>query len=244
MTEKCSLSVSVVIPLYNEERVLSGLIEKCIDILSNDFSDFELILINDGSTDKTCEILSNYSINDSRIVVLENYINLHCAISVQRGLVAATKDFVIHDASDLSLAVEDIRSLVEKTNGLDVLILERDSSRGYNFWRRLTSFGNRFIRKILYWSYLDGIEDMNFTQIYNTKSLKSIMPLAKSPAFTTPEMIMRAKLLNLKVDTIKVKYHARTDGEGSVGKPHDILWTIYDMLRFRLKLLLGEIKRN
>jgi len=62
------------------------------------------------------------------------------------------------------------------------------------------------------------------------------MPLAKSPAFTLPEMILRAIKLNLNVHAETVAYRSRPSGKGAFGKPHDVLWTLYDMLRFRLKV--------
>ena len=61
--------ISIVIPVYNEEKYLS----RCLNtVLSQTFSSFELIIVNDGSTDKTGEILSEYSLRDSRIFVINS----------------------------------------------------------------------------------------------------------------------------------------------------------------------------
>jgi undecaprenyl-phosphate 4-deoxy-4-formamido-L-arabinose transferase len=95
---------------------------------------------------------------------------------------------------------------------------------------------NRLLLKILFPRAVRGISDLNYTQIYNTEILSKITPLAKSPAFTTPEMFLRAKYLNLNVKTRLVEYNPRLSGKGAFGKPHDILWSLYDMLRFRVKL--------
>ena len=65
------------------------------------------------------------------------------------------------------------------------------------------------------------------------------MPLAKSPAFTTPEIIMRARISGLNIQLRDAVFHARQNGESSLGKLHDILWTIYDMVRFRQLIWMG-----
>ncbi len=77
---------------------------------------------------------------------------------------------------------------------------------------------------------------MNYTQIYKKNIINKIIPIAKSPAFTTPEMIIRARYLKLSVKTVTARYYPRSIGEGAFGKPHDILWSLYDMVRLRLKL--------
>jgi len=60
------------------------------------------------------------------------------------------------------------------------------------------------------------------------------MPLAKSPAFAQAEMILRAKYQKARIKPIAVEYHARSSGRGALGGIHDILWSLYDMFRFRL----------
>jgi undecaprenyl-phosphate 4-deoxy-4-formamido-L-arabinose transferase len=141
----------------------------------------------------------------------------------------------VHNAVDLPLAPGDIAGLVRGMNGCDLLILQRSTYAGYMKWRIVTSLINRLLLKILFPRAVKGMVDLNFTQIYRTEIIPRIIPLAKSPAFTTPEMIIRAKYLKLNVKTALVDYKPRLTGKGAFGKPHDILWSLYDMLRFRVK---------
>jgi len=202
--------------------------------MERDFEDFELILIDDGSTDGTGELLDELGKKyNKRICVLHNNINLNVGVSIQRGMMVSTRDFLIHNGIDFPLAADEIKNLVDIGKDYDLLVMERRSSAGYILWRHITSLVNRLLRRLLF-PFLSGqIVDMNFTQIYRRSIIKEILPLAKSPAFTTPEMIFRAKLLNLRIKSVIVDYKARPAGTGALGKPHDILWTLYDMLRFR-----------
>jgi glycosyltransferase involved in cell wall biosynthesis len=241
MPEKNYESISLVLPVKNERNLLEPTVRHCVQVLSRDFADFELILIDDGSTDGTDDIMDNLAKNDERIHVLHNFINLNVGISVQRGMAVATKDFIVHNAVDLPLSVEDIARFIYHIKECDMLVFERKSYAGYTVWRWIISKINRMFLRVLF-GY-GKIKDMNFTQIYRRNIIPAISPLARSPAFTTPEMILRANRLGLRVKSITVDYQPRTTGKGAFGKPHDILWSFYDMLRFRLKVW-KKLKRD
>ncbi len=230
---KCAESISLIVPVYNEGEMLEGVIKGCIETLEKDFKDFELILIDDGSADGTGDLMDKIAAGNKRVKVLHNLVNMNVGISVQRGFASATKTYVVHNAVDFPLAVSDIRPLVEKMDGVDVLVLERTSYAGYTLWRWVTSKANRLLMRLIYRA--GGIRDMNFTQVYRREVLPSIMPLSKSPSFTTPEMIIRAIRSGLNVKGEPVRYIPRSAGKGAFGRPHDMLWSFYDMLRFRLR---------
>lgn len=231
MDEKIPDSISFILPVYNEANIIEDAVKHCMELMSRHFSDFEMIIIDDGSTDGTGEILERLAQGDKRIQFLKNNINLNVGISIQRGMVIATKKFVVHNAVDLPLSVEDTAELIRHAADCDVLVFERRSYGGYTLWRKITSKINRAFLRILF-GYT-GIRDMNYTQIYKRDALHKIMPLAKSPAFTTPEIILRAKRLGLRIKSITVDYQPRTVRKGAFGKSHDIFWSLYDMLRFR-----------
>lgn len=241
MEEKITESISLVLPVYNESNLLGSTVRRCIEVLSRDVADFELILVDDGSTDGTGDEMDELAKSDERIHVLHNIINLSVGIAVQRGMASATKDFIVHNAVDLPLSVEDIAKFIQHAKDCDILVFERKSYAGYTSWRWITSRINRILLRALFGS--TDIWDMNFTQIYRRNIIPKILPLAKSPAFTTPEMILRAKRLGLHVKSLVVDYQPRTSGKGAFGKPHDILWSMYDLFRFRLKVW-NKLKRD
>ncbi len=91
--------VTVLMPVYNGEQYL----EESIDsIISQTFTDFEFIIVDDGSTDKTPVILNRYT--DARIIKLRNPENLGMTNALNRGLLAAQGKFIARmDADDISL---------------------------------------------------------------------------------------------------------------------------------------------
>lgn len=230
---KTSKSLSLIIPVYNEEKLIGPSLDHCISALNDSFENYEIILIDDGSKDNSFMILNNFQQKFHQIKVIQNNINLNQGISVQRGYSIAKNQYAVHNGIDLPLNPVVLKGLVDSMDDIDVLILERKVYQGASLWRRITSKGNILMRRILFPVLTRGVHDMNFTQIYRKEIIPIVMPLAKSPAFTTPEMIFRAKLSNLKVKTIEIDFGARTVGKGSLGKLHDILWSFYDMVRFR-----------
>ncbi len=91
--------ISVIIPIFNGEKYLEEAIES---VLKQTFKDFELVVIDDGSTDRTSELLSN--IKDKRMRVIRNSKNLGVAKSLNIGLKEAGGEYIARaDADDVSL---------------------------------------------------------------------------------------------------------------------------------------------
>lgn len=92
------MQISVVMPVYNEERFLGEAIES---VLAQTYKDFELIILNDGSKDRTLEIAQSYAQRDPRIRV-ESHTNIGLALTNNRGLALARNEWVARmDGDDL-----------------------------------------------------------------------------------------------------------------------------------------------
>lgn len=99
--EESTPLVSVIMPVYNAERYLSEAVES---ILSQTFPDFELIVIDDCSTDGSLAILKSFAERDARVRLLANAQNLGITPTLNRGIQAARGEFIARmDADDISL---------------------------------------------------------------------------------------------------------------------------------------------
>ncbi|MDD4955310.1 MAG: glycosyltransferase [Candidatus Omnitrophica bacterium] len=109
--------VSVILPVYNCERYISQAIDS---ILNQTFQDFELIIVNDGSQDKTRRIIDSYK--DARIIVVENEFNEGAVPSRNKAIALAKGEYIaLQDADD--------KSLPEKFSK-QVKVLDENSSIG------------------------------------------------------------------------------------------------------------------
>lgn len=95
------MKISVVMAVYNAEKYLSEAVDS---ILAQTYSDFELILINDKSTDTSGDILADYVQKDPRIIILENEQNIGLTKSLNKGLAIAKGEYIARmDADDISV---------------------------------------------------------------------------------------------------------------------------------------------
>ena len=91
---------SVVLPAYNSARFLAPSIES---ILAQTFSDFELVIVDDCSTDATWQIIQKYAVIDPRVVALRNAQNLNLARTLNRGIAVAKGRYIVRmDHDDIS----------------------------------------------------------------------------------------------------------------------------------------------
>ena len=110
--------LSIIIPIYNSENY----IRECIDsILSQTFNDFELILVNDCSTDGTYDILCDYANYDNRIKIINNESNRGVGFCRKIGVENSSGDFILNIDSDDYLSGNTlIESVISEFNDEDV----------------------------------------------------------------------------------------------------------------------------
>ena len=133
--------ISVVIPMYNEESVASECLKKVSDVFLNlkDY-DYELIIVNDGSQDKTLEILEEKAKNDKKIKIISFSRNFGHQAAVTSGLKATTGDAVVIIDADLQDPPEEIPGMIEKwEEGYEVIYGKRKKREGESAFKLLTA---------------------------------------------------------------------------------------------------------
>ncbi|MDO9575934.1 MAG: glycosyltransferase [bacterium] len=103
------VKVSVIIPVYNREDYISRAIES---VLNQTFTDFEVICVDNGSTDRTKEVIREYMRKDKRVKLIENYKNI-IAYSFNLGIEAARGEYIAQLDSDDEYCLETLENMVE-----------------------------------------------------------------------------------------------------------------------------------
>ncbi|MDP3938995.1 MAG: glycosyltransferase family 2 protein [Deltaproteobacteria bacterium] len=219
-------------PGLNEEANVEGAMRRWIAALERVAEEFEIIVINDGSTDRTGEIAEAVAAGDLRVLVMHNERNLNYGVSLARGIAMARCEWILHDGMDLPLAPEDIEHFLPYFPEADVIAVRRIDKLAHAPWRRITSWGNNLLLRML---FLPRTADLNFVQFYRRSFAQSAPILSTSPAFVTPELILRAERIGLRVREVPAIFQKRQAGKAHFGKLHDIAWTLRDMLRLRVR---------
>lgn len=161
-------------PVFNADKYLREAIDS---ILSQTFTDFEFIIINDGSTDGTKDIILSY--DDPRIVYLENEKNSGIVVTLNKGLDAARGTYIARmDADDISLPERFAEQIKFLEDHPDIIICGTDTE----------DFG-------------EGIVPSIFTQVYDPDLCSA--GLIFNPCFGHPTVMWRASIMhdhNLRYD--------------------------------------------
>ncbi|MFZ2414528.1 MAG: glycosyltransferase [Minisyncoccia bacterium] len=115
------MDFSLILPIYNEEKNIGSI----VSLLLEKFPQAEIILVNDGSTDKTADILNSY-FNHTRIISYPK--NMGKGYAIKMGVQEATKEYILFCDADLPFGIEGITRLLEKLNtdsNFDIAIVEK-----------------------------------------------------------------------------------------------------------------------
>jgi glycosyltransferase involved in cell wall biosynthesis len=142
--------ISIVAPVFNEEAVLPEFHQAISRVLPALPFDFEIVYINDGSSDKTLNIIKEFRQSDKQVTLIDLSRNFGKEIALTAGLHKAAGDAVIVIDADLQDPPELIPELIrEWQNGYDVVYAQRSHRRGESLLKRTTAhFFYRIIQRV------------------------------------------------------------------------------------------------
>jgi dolichyl-phosphate beta-glucosyltransferase len=150
--EDTDVELSIVIPAYNEEDRLPGTLQRVLTYLAGQPLSFEILAVDDGSSDRTVELAKRIAAEEERVRVIREA-HRGKGAAVRSGALAAVGQKVIFCDADLSHAVEELTRLPGLLNGAQVAIASREGE-GSNrvdepFYRHLLGRGFNLIVRVL-----------------------------------------------------------------------------------------------
>jgi glycosyltransferase involved in cell wall biosynthesis len=137
---KSHFRLSLVVPIFNEENSCESFFDRAIPVLKEVTDNFEIVCVNDGSTDRSLEMLQRLHASDSRIKIVDLTRNFGKELALTAGLELATGDAVIPIDADLQDPPELIPKFVERwREGFDMVVAVRDDRRSDSWLKRTTS---------------------------------------------------------------------------------------------------------
>lgn len=122
---KRSVDLSIVIPVFNEEKRLPANLDKVIYYLKRKKIIWEIILVDDGSNDKTWKILQSYQLKYKNIRLKRHAVNLGKGAAVRSGMLKSSGHLVLMTDCDLSTPIEELDLLTEHIGQHDIVIGSR-----------------------------------------------------------------------------------------------------------------------
>jgi glycosyltransferase involved in cell wall biosynthesis len=204
--------VSVVMPAYNEEAALPDVLDEATAALDALSARWELIVVDDGSTDSTPQILRDRAASDERIRVLTQHGNLGYGMALRRGFDAARHLVVAYTDADGQLDLRDLGALYPFLRDFDMVV-------GYRVGRR-DSGGRRFASKVynVLATTILGFRarDINCALKMFRSSFLYMIDLTSSDFLIDAELFVRAKRAGLRWAEVGVTHRPREGGSSTV----------------------------
>jgi glycosyltransferase involved in cell wall biosynthesis len=225
--------LSVVLPAYNEETVIADTVARCVEVLSALAPDYEIIIVDDGSRDRTGQVADGLAAANPRIRVVHNRPNRGYGGALIAGFRAVTKSLTFFMDSDGQFDIADIAELlILREQGYRAVLGYRERRRDA-FLRLLNAKGWNVLVSVLLDLHIRDI-DCAF-KLYDT-SLVRVFDVTSEGAMINTEMLTKLTKLDIPYVQTPVHHYPRVHGKATGANLRVIANAFRELFRLRKKL--------
>jgi glycosyltransferase involved in cell wall biosynthesis len=217
--------LSLVFPIFDEEQNIEPLLGTAHEIASRLTPDFEIILVDDGSRDRSAEIIDTWCQQDPRFRLLRHARNTGYGAALHSGLREANGELIFFSDADLQFDLSELGSLIEHAERFDIVAGYRAQRSDPWPRRALAGTWNAIVRTLF------GLEvrdiDCAF-KLFRREVIEAI-PIESIGAFVNTEILVRASALGYRIHQVPVSHHRRRHGDQSGGNPKVILRAVLEL---------------
>ena len=219
--------LSVFFPMWNEqdyiERAVDAAREECEDLMAGgDIGDYEIIIVDDASTDATPRIAARLVEADSHVRVVRHEQNRKLGGSMKSGFAAATGDLVLYTDADLPFDMHDVHKAIRllRYYDADVVSAYRFDRTGEGYVRTVYSFFYNLMVRVLFGARM---RDINFAFKLCRTRIFAHVELKSEGSFIDAELVVKAQKYGYSVIQFGVDYFPRTRGVSTLSSPAVIM---------------------
>jgi len=202
-------SISIVIPAYNEEAGIKSTLKNLVPVLEKYFSDYEIIIVESGSTDKSAEVADKAAKKNRKIRVIHQGERKGYGNAIREGLNNCKKDLSMYTDCDNPFDFRHIKDALGYFNNHDAVIGYRLGKRE-NFGRFIVSRVANLITNLL---FRINAKEVNYPFKIIKTGLAKKMDLVSNNSFISAEILMELKKQKAKIKQIQIPTKLRDEGE-------------------------------
>lgn len=224
--------LSVVIPAFNEQENLPGTVSVLQGELRDLVPSYEIIIVDDGSLDKTGEFADALAKASSNVRAYHHKRNLGIGRGFVTGVAGSEGEWILLIPADLAINIEDLHKYIDLASECDVVVGLATSRSDSSITRKLVSFLNVRAVQLLF-----GMRERQFQYIclYRASALKNIDIEYADSAFFHAEILIKAKTLGYRLNEVEVSYSPRHAGHATGAGFRKVIKTAVDMVAFRIR---------
>jgi glycosyltransferase involved in cell wall biosynthesis len=233
--------LSIVLPAYNEEANIETVVRGVASFFNGRGIDYEIIAVNDGSRDRTGEILQRLKAELPQLRPQEHVQNRGYGAALRTGFEAAGKCYVFYMDGDGQFDIKDIDQLLPLASE-DCIVTGYRIERRDPFVRRLNAklFGGFLVRILLN----VRVRDLNCAFKLIPKKVLNAITLESTGALINAELYGRAVRRGFGIREVGVHHYPRTAGVQTGAHLRVILRAFYDLFRLRQKIIADQRRES
>lgn len=236
-------SISTVLPVFNEEAVVERTIRHVVDVVAQLSDDFEVIVTDDGSEDRTAQILAQLQGDDPslRLRVVTHPRNLGYGAALASGFGAAEKELVFFTDGDKQFDCRELSDFLPAMDEATDLVIGWRRRRADPVIRLLNAWGWNILVNSLF-GYTARDVDCAF-KLFRRAVWERLSVQARGATFSA-EFVIKARRQGYRVKEIPVSHFPRAAGKATGARPDVIARAFVELIRLRVSLQREAVRAN
>lgn len=226
------MRLTVAVLAYNEEGTLEGIVRQVVTVCGRLHIGYEVIVIDDGSTDGTAAIAGALAAELPQVRHLRHVRNQGSGMAIRSGIAAARGECIIYVPADGQFDVGEIGHFLQAAEHADIVVGARESRSDYTLFRLASSRTFLALVKLLFGT---DVRDVNWVHLWHRRVFERVSVRSRG-VFLLEEILVRGERQSLTVAEVDSAYRPRAGGAATGGNPWTILRTIKEMAILRAEL--------
>lgn len=221
-------SVSLLAWGFNEEDLVTSFLDRAFAILEATASDFEVVFVDDASTDRTAELVAAYAAREPRLKLIRHDRNCNVGIALRTAVAHASKDFLFWETVDWSYDIGKLRIFLELLKHFDIVqgvrpvpirVLSyipvirsfyRVNRRSDTLRKAIVSLGNYYTLRVLFGARFHDFQNVTFYP----RRLAQSLQIVGTTSFVNPELLLKSYAQGARIIEVPIRFVPRSQGRG------------------------------